>query len=182
MIDECDFDHLNQFVWTLVARPKIGGYANRSIWNHGKTSKVSMQREVWARHNGPIPPGITIDHDNRIGLDNRLCNLRAATIHQQGYNKGVPSHSKTGYKGVHWYECAHGFKSMIKFKGRRIYVGLFVTAEKAAHAYNHAATMLHGEFACLNPLPPNSVAIADQREIESIVGARCAKFLSEGNV
>jgi hypothetical protein len=138
-----------------------------------------MHVEVWLRHNGPVPDGFTVDHVSRDGLDNRLNNLRLATIAEQGYNKGVPVNSKHGYKGVHWFASAKRFKSFIRYTNgsqrMRFYLGSYLSSDEAAIAYNHAARRLHGEFAWLNPIPEGIVVGVRSDEILAVVLDRLTK-------
>jgi hypothetical protein len=43
-----------------------------------------------------------VDHINGDRTDNRACNLRAASRHENCLNKSVRSDSRTGVKGVSW--------------------------------------------------------------------------------
>ena len=50
-----------------------------------------QHRIIWEMHNGPIPDGLTVDHINRDGLDNRLENLRLADYVVQNRNRRQPA-------------------------------------------------------------------------------------------
>lgn len=184
IVDPGDVEFLGQFVWCL--HPKRNGtrYAQRSIWrvSQGKGASRLMHVDIYERHNGPVPEGFTVDHQNRDGLDNRTENLRLATTAQQGYNKSVPANSKHGYKGVHWFEFGKRFKSFIRFTsedGRiRFYLGSYRTPDEAATAYNYAAERLHGEFACLNEIPEGAVSEQRSAEILATVLDRLTKPVS----
>ena len=70
----------------------IGSVANSgclkiSIWAHGKKKKYYSARFIWECYNGLIPPGLVIDHINRIRVDNRLENLRVVTPQQNCSNR-----------------------------------------------------------------------------------------------
>lgn len=45
-----------------------------------------------------------VDHLNGDRLDNRRANLRLCNNSQNGFNRDVPAHNKTGYKGVRDYD------------------------------------------------------------------------------
>lgn len=49
----------------------------------GKRITTGAHRVVWTYFNGPIPPGLTINHKNGQKDDNRPCNLELATYREQ---------------------------------------------------------------------------------------------------
>lgn len=69
------------------------------LQSSGKKALLA-HRVVWILHNGPIPEGMVIDHINRIRDDNRIENLRLATISDNNSNCGVRSHCKSGAKYI----------------------------------------------------------------------------------
>ena len=119
------------------------------------------------------PKGLSVDHINGDGLDNRKENLRLCTTSQNAMNQRLKSHSGTGYKGV-YYSPIHRSKYTSKKTGittvhesilskpymayigdpnkknRHINLGWYATAEEAARARDKKALELHGEFAYLN--------------------------------
>jgi hypothetical protein len=67
-----------------VPKPKDGfskrrGYLGVPVCANGKTATLSAHRMVWEAFNGPIPPGMQINHKNGIKHDNRLSNLEVVT-------------------------------------------------------------------------------------------------------
>ena len=48
----------------------------------------------------PLNPEVTIDHKNGDQLDDRLENLREATLSEQQWNKPKSKANTTGFKGV----------------------------------------------------------------------------------
>jgi hypothetical protein len=94
-----------------------------------------------------------IDHQDGDPRNNRRQNLRPAKQSQNMCNRDIPP-NKAGFKGV----CKTGniggkpYWARISINGRRIYLGVYDTAEAAARAYNKAALKYHGEFARLNEL------------------------------
>lgn len=70
-----------------VPKPKDGfskrrGYLGVEVCSGGKKSTLSAHRVVWEAFNGPIPPGMQINHKNGIKDDNRLSNLEVVTPSQ----------------------------------------------------------------------------------------------------
>lgn len=180
VIDERDAEFLGQFVWHHLPKPKGYGYARRTDTG-GKRNLRMMHVEVWELHNGPVPDWKTVDHRNRNELDNRLSNLRLASTSEQGYNKGVPANSKTGFRGVHFYQRHQVFKAAIRVTidgvRHRVQLGRFRSAEEAAIAYNHASRLLHGEFAGLNEIPDGAVATDRVIEIMNETESRCGPHM-----
>ncbi len=103
---------------------------------------------AWFHYHGTRPVAL-IDHKNGDGRDNRIENLRQATYSQNSQNIGVRRNSSTGLKGAQRFNrrhCRYRFRSTITANGKRIFLGLFHTAEEAHAAYCAKAAELHGEF------------------------------------
>jgi hypothetical protein len=92
---------------------------------------------------------VFVDHENRNPLDNRKCNLRAATRSENAQNAKRRSDNTTGYKGVSFNKRIQRFQAQIYHNRKQIYLGSFLTAEEAYETYCKKASELHKEFACL---------------------------------
>lgn len=101
-------------------------------------------RVIWKMMKG-IDPKAGIDHRNGDGFDNRWPNLRAATQSQNLCNRRVPSHSKTGVKGVRLIPGGR-YGAHIRVGGKFKHLGCFDTIAEAHAAHCEAARQLHGEF------------------------------------
>lgn len=115
-------------------------YATVSINNRA----YPVHRIVWEMHYGQIPEGMLVDHINCNGVDNRLDNLRLATISQNAMNRRVAG--RTGAKGVHITLCGK-YRAELRVDGKRVFQATFSTLEEASNARSEAANKYHGEFA-----------------------------------
>lgn len=150
IVDERDFGWLSENRWHFCSNGSKG-YAIRRPIIDGKQVFVSMHREIFLRHNSiVIESGYLIDHINREPLDNRLTNLRLATIHQNSGNVSKTKTNKSGYKGVIRYPINGSWRASIKEHGKECHLGYYSTPEEAALAYNEAAIRIFGDFAYLN--------------------------------
>ena len=105
----------------------------------------------------PLKKGEVVHHINGNKLDNRKCNLRFVTVQQNCFNSKkkkspVGAANPSPYKGVTWRNDRGKWRSCITVNGRRIYLGLFETAQEAALVYNEAAVKYHGDYAKLNEI------------------------------
>jgi hypothetical protein len=77
-----------------------------------------------------------VDHINRDPTDNRWCNLRPSNKSLNGINRGATRNSKSGVKGVYWWD-ARG-KYMARFRGKTL--GYYRTLEEAETVYESHAS------------------------------------------
>lgn len=94
--------------------------------------------------------GLEVDHVNHDALDNRRTNLRLGTRSQNLANRRLPRNSTSGFKGASFHGASGKWRGQIKVDGRKLHLGLFLTAEEAARAYDAAALRHFGEFSLLN--------------------------------
>jgi hypothetical protein len=86
-----------------------------------------------------------VDHINGIKIDNRLCNLRAATKQQNCMNQGVRITNLLGVKGVQ--KRGNKFRAYITYNYRTMHIGTYTTIEEAINARREAEIEYFGEFA-----------------------------------
>jgi hypothetical protein len=145
IVDIADYDRLSMWRWG-AERAANTYYASRNVRHDGVQSKRRMQHDVL----GTVGAGVLLDHKNRNGLDNRRTNLRSATVSQNLYNRILCRNNKCGLKGVYLSKRHNRWAAEIRVDKRKICLGLFMTKEEAAHAYDAAAVIHHGEFAVVN--------------------------------
>ena len=98
-----------------------------------------------------VPKGMLIDHINHNPTDNRCANLRAATHSQNICHRRKRSDAKySKYKGITWRKDIRKWVARVTFEKKGIHLGFFKNEIEAAKAYDEAAKIYHGEFACLN--------------------------------
>lgn len=117
------------------------GYIRIAI-NH---KKYRAHRLVFLMHKGYLPK--TLDHINGDRKDNRIENLRPATLAQNAQNRDISSRNKSGYKGVCWDKQTKKWKAEIETSGERVRLGYYNTPEEADKVVRKAREELHGDFA-----------------------------------
>jgi hypothetical protein len=148
LVDEAIYDEINQFKWIAV-RKRTGDftvwYAKRAI----RDSPVKGRYEYMHRRITRAPKGLTVDHINHNGLDNRETNLRLCTK-ADNVRYARRTIGAAGFRGVHLTGQSVPFKASIHACGKRRHLGTFSNAEEAARAYDAAAIEHFGDFAMLN--------------------------------
>ena len=144
---------LSKINWSVTK-----GYARSLIWD-SEAEKVRhqymMHRLVWELEYGkPVPS--SIDHINGNRLDNRVENLRAATLSLQALNNKGSSSKASGLPvGVYHTPKSkkNPYLSTTRYKGKDYHLGSFPTPEQASQAYlknrqaliDYEAAMAKGE-------------------------------------
>lgn len=106
---------------------------NGYLWGRLRQKVILAHRAAWAWAHGEWVT--EIDHINRIKIDNRLINLRAASRAVQMLNLGHRRAKEPDYFGVGYLPGKDRW--IARFRGH--YLGCFATAEAAARAYDAKA-------------------------------------------
>lgn len=154
IVDAADYEWISQWKWLASRGPNDRTfYASRTVYTpDGKKLTAKMHRVIL----GIDDPAIWVDHIDGNGLNNTRANLRAVTPEQNFRNRRIPANNTSGFKGVSWYAAREKWGAYITFDKKRMFLGLFLTAEEAARTYDDAALQLYGEYARLN-FPRESV-------------------------
>ena len=145
IVDDADFDWLNQWSWNAHWDPHVKGfYACRTDRTGPAQTTVRMHREILN-----APAGIQVDHIDRNTLNNRRSNLRLATNQQNSCNRRTQAANPYGFKGV--YASRNGrWRAQINVRRVVRHLGTFDRPEDAARAYDLAAVESFGPHAAVN--------------------------------
>lgn len=129
--------------------------------------KYKASRLAWKFMTGDEPVG-EVDHKNRRRSDDRWENLRDSTRTENGRNRDAYGHNHL--KGVSLNSAGTRYRARICVNRHEVCLGTFNSEADAATAYDAAARLHFGEFACLN-FPDGEAA---QEQLRAQVLGRCA--------
>jgi HNH endonuclease/Homeodomain-like domain len=135
LYDERHFEALSRISWSLGH-----GYARHIAYDPAtgkRHHRFQMHRLIWELEYGLPVPG-SIDHINGNRLDNRVCNLRAATFTLQALNNKGRAIKRSGLPvGVFCNSRSkkRPYWSSTSYKGSVYHLGCFETPEEASAAY-----------------------------------------------
>lgn len=121
---------------------RVDAYGYVSISFRGRKFK-GHQVAFFIVH-GAVPQ--CIDHVNGDRSDNRISNLRSASLSDNCANRAMDRRNRSGAKGVSWHSKARKWQAHVRMHGVAHYLGLFESIDEAKAARDLAATRLHGEF------------------------------------
>lgn len=146
--DECDRDLIDNSPYKLsLTFTGYIYYAKYIPRENGKQKheKVFLHKVIAERIGLDI--NLEIDHINQDKLDNRRCNLRAATRKQNARNMKRNCRNTSGFKGVTWDKSRNKWLAQIKTDTNTKHLGRYDCPIEAYKAYCKAAKKYHGEFA-----------------------------------
>jgi hypothetical protein len=88
-------------------------------------------------------PTVCLDHANGVCDDNRLTNLRPATMSENQQNRRTPGTNTSGFIGASFNKQRGNWTAQISVNGKRHRLGSFRTPEEAHQAYLMAKQSLH---------------------------------------
>lgn len=133
------------------AGSECGNHQDDYLYVAYKGRLMLGHRLAWALHYGEWPAS-PLDHINMDRMDNRIENLRLASVAENNRNRATDPRNSFGLKGVIFDKRARKYSAKITADKVTHSLGRFDSPDEAAHAYNCAAIRLHGEFARLNPI------------------------------
>lgn len=91
-------------------------------------------------------PEIKVDHIYHNKFDNRKSQLRLVDNNQNQYNQLMSKNNTSGCKGVYWHKKTKKWESLIGYKGKILYLGLYDNFEDAVKARKEAEVKYFGEY------------------------------------
>lgn len=153
LVDDEDYEWLNQWKWTCHYSPKTDSYyAFRNVPNpdkpklaNGKTGRDRLLLHRFILGVEHLSRESPVDHIDSDGLNNQRSNIRIADCSLNNANRGATKRNKSGLKGIHWTGCR--WRASVTAYGVHYDLGCFKTKEEAHAAYMKAAIEHFGEFA-----------------------------------
>ena len=149
LVDDEDYDFLNQFKWCARKDNKSGSfYAERGLFQgpdaKPKIKCIKMHRIIV----GELDSKVHIDHADGNTLNNTRGNLRKSSPLQNGGNRLRLNHrNSSGFRGVsRSRNRTNPWIAQINKNGKRTCIGYYPTPEEAARAFDKAAKEIYGEF------------------------------------
>lgn len=143
VIDADNFEMVSERTWFRGKRGYPVSHTSRRSPDGHKTETL---------HKFLLRPGkgFDVDHISGDKMDNRRNNVRICSHQQNMFNQRLKTTNSSGYSGVSYSKNAGKYEAYINRDGRKIHLGLFMSAREAAEAREVAAVRLFGEYAKLN--------------------------------
>lgn len=132
----------------LILKPANNskGHLQVRLCKNGKPKSLLVHRLV-ALHFITNPGNKKcVDHINGDKTNNKIENLRWATVSENAANSKIQSTNTSGVKGVHWFKRTSKWCVHIQINGVQTNLGYFATLEEATTVRRAAAQEHFGEF------------------------------------
>jgi|WetSurMetagenome_2_1015567.scaffolds.fasta_scaffold20333_10 AP2-like factor, euAP2 lineage len=150
-IDDEDFEKVIKYKWCAMIKKNAiyaGHNATLKIDGKFKTKWILLHRFIMT-----INKNEYIDHIDHDGLNCQKSNLRKCTLQENHYNQlKQKKNTSSKFKGVCFNKQRNKWQANIKNNNKKIHLGLYLTENEAALAYNNKAEEIFGKFCCLNVL------------------------------
>lgn len=147
------FEYRDGVLYWKIAKAKkikVGDVAGNLHKTGYLTTMVNSKRYlnhrlIFLMHHGYLPQ--CLDHIDGNKINNRIENLRPATIGENSRNSKIPKNNTSGFKGVSWHSRDKKWQAQLMINKKSKHLGIFKTIEEATEAVKKAREELHGEFA-----------------------------------
>jgi hypothetical protein len=143
LVDDEDFDELNQYKWFAHKKRNNKYYSIRTVWmKMEKTKKtIRMHRVIMNCSDDKI-----VDHKDGNGLNNQRENLRICTNLQNQGNRKLNKNNTSGIRGVYLRKDDKKWEANIRINNKTKHLGIFTDKLEAKNVYTKAAKEHFGEF------------------------------------
>jgi hypothetical protein len=142
IVDDDDFEYLNQWNWQAEKSKRGCYYACRTIQKGNKKTHVKMHRLIM-KAKGLVE----IDHKDGDGLNNCRNNLRECSHLNNCHNKRNLRHENiSGISGVQWDSQRNKWRARIIVERKEIFLGRFSKLSQAINARKKAEILYYGEY------------------------------------
>ena len=125
---------------------KVGSLNNRGyLGTKINEKKYSNHRIIFLMFHGYLPK--FIDHIDGNPLNNKIENLRGASLTQNQYNSRISARNKSGVKGVSWAKRDKKWLARVSVNGKNKSFGSYHDIEVAKFIAETMRYKYHGEFA-----------------------------------
>jgi AP2 domain len=145
LVDDGDFDELNQYKWYL------GSSCNGIVYAKRKDGRREVPMHSYIT-GSKCTDHVTHDLLRFKLIDNRRDNLRAATMGQNAMNRRKRRDTSSKYKGVTWDKAKRMWKAYLTLEGGWYWLGRHSEEKEAALAYDRRAAQVFGRFALTNQM------------------------------
>lgn len=140
------------FTWKIHvnsrARPGwvAGSLVGEGYWRIKVGNRSTLaHRLAWFYVNGTWPDR-AIDHIDANKLNNRISNLRLASVKQNSANRKIGKNNSSGFKGIQARPNGR-WRASYESDGKWYSLGSYGSREEASDAYMASLKERHGEFA-----------------------------------
>jgi hypothetical protein len=137
LVDDDDFEYLNQYYWNALNPVPGYYYAARTV----RGGTILMHREILN-----APKSVLVDHVDGNGLNNQKYNLRTADHTINALNRRKNSNNKSGHRNVCWILDAWRVQLAVNGKNH-LFPEKFADVDKAGEFAKQMREKYYGKYA-----------------------------------
>lgn len=120
------------------------GHINNGYWRLSiDGTEYYVCQIIWLLYYGYLPVK-TIDHEDGVGTNDAISNLRLASKGQNAANSKMNSRNTSGFKGVSFCKATGRWRASIRINGTEKNLGRYDMPEEAHKAWVCAAVAAYG--------------------------------------